>query len=206
MINHILMKNTHLLGANQFYKTEYKKTQIIIGHSMSNNLDHLNKWQTRLNGKYKATAPFTILRDGTIHIHYDPKHHSDFVGIEEIDKHSIPIILENQGWLYKDLQNNRYLTWLGDIYNQEDEVVEKRWRNNLYWSPYTKEQMNSLINLCKYICERFNIPLVALSHNTNIETAGDFEGILYRANFSKYFSDISPAFKFDEFKNNLELK
>lgn len=206
MRNNVLMKNTHLLGIKNFYPTEYKKSQIIIGNTFASGLDHVTRWQTRMNGKYKATAPFSILRDGTIHLHYDPKHHSDFMGLKDIDRYAIPIVLENQGWLTKDLQNDRYLTWIGDIYNEENGIVETRWRNHSYWTPYTDEQLESLVNLCKYLCERFDIPLEALGHNTGVGTIESFEGIAFKGNFSKFFSDVSPAFKFDEFKNKLELK
>jgi len=202
----VLMKDTHKLGANNYYKSEYRKTQIVIGHSFTEGLNHVMRWQTRLNGKYKETAPLSILKDGTIYQHYDPKHHSDFIGIEEIDRHIIPIVLENQGWLTKDLKNDRFLNWLGDIYNENDEIVEKRWRNHTYWSPYTDEQIDSLVKLCGDLCEGFDIPLEALTHNTRVETIDDFEGIVYKSNYSKYFLDISPAFNFNEFKNKLELK
>lgn len=206
MRNHVMMKNTHLLGVNNYYPSEYKKTQIVVGNSYSEGLTHFTKWEMRMNGKYKKTAPFTILRDGTIYLHFDPKHHCDFVGIKDIDRHIIPIVLENNGWLKKDIDNNRFLNWIGDIYNEEVGVVEKKWRNHSYWMPYTDEQMNSLVRLCKYLCEKFDIPLEALSHNTKVEMVDDFEGIVYKSNYSKYFSDVSPAFDFNEFKNKLELK
>ncbi len=201
-----MMKNTRILSIQNYYQTEYKKSQIIIGNSFSNGLDHVNRWETRLNGKYKSTAPFTITRDGTIYLHYDPKHHSDFIGVKDIDRYAIPIVLENQGWLTKDLQNDRYLTWIGDIYNEENEIVESRWRNHSYWSTYTDEQMDSLVKLCKYLGEKFDIPLDAMSHNTNVPMIDNHNGIAYKGNFSKYFSDVSPAFNFDEFKNKLRLK
>lgn len=201
-----LMKNTHLLGIENFYQTEYRKKQIIIGNTFASDLNHITRWQTRMNGKCKNTAPITILKDGTIHIHFDPKHHSDFMDVKDIDMYAIPIVLENQGWLTKDLQNDRYLTWVGDIYNEENGVVETRWRNHTYWTPYTDEQVDSLVKVCKYLCERFDIPLETLSHNTYVNLVEDFEGITYKGNFSKYYSDVSPAFKFDEFKNKLELK
>ena len=149
MINDVSMKNSHLLGIQNFHQTEYNKTQIIVGNTFASGLDHITRWKTRMNGKYKSTAPFTILRDGTIHTHFDPKHHSDFMGIKDVDRNSIPIVLENYGWLTKDLQNDRYLTWIGDIYNEEDGIVETRWRNHSYWSQYTSEQIDSLVKLCK---------------------------------------------------------
>lgn len=202
----LLMKNTHLIGLQNFYQSEFMKTQIIIGNTFSNGLNHVTGWETRMNGKYKSTAPITILMDGTIHLHFDPKHHSDFMGIENIDKHSIPIVLENLGWLTKDLQNDRYLTWIGDIYNGENKVVEKRWRNHTYWTTYTNEQVESLVNVCEYLCDRFDIPRETFSHNTYVDSVDKFRGVVYKGNFSKFYSDVNPTFMFDEFKNKLELK
>lgn len=204
MRNHVLMKNTHILGENNYYRSEYPKSQILIGNTFASGLSHFSRWQTRLNGKYKQTTPFTITKDGVIYCHYDPKHHSDFIGIEEIDRYIIPIVLENEGWLIKDSDSERYINWVGDIYNEEDGIIETRWRNHRYWSPYTNEQIESLIKLSKYLCERFDIPLEALAHNTKAEVQF-FEGIAYRSNYSKYYTDISPAFNTTEFKNKLEL-
>lgn len=204
MRNHVLMKNTHTLGIKNYYQTEYPKSQIVIGNTFSTGLNHVTKWKTRLNGNYKQTAPFSILKDGTIYIHYDPKHHSDFIGVRDIDRNIIPIVLENEGWLTKDLDSDRYLNWIGDIYNGEGDVIETRWRSHTHWAPYTDEQVDSLARLCKYLCERFDIPLEALSHNTKTEVEF-FEGIAYKSNYSKYFSDVSPAFDFTNFKNKVEL-
>jgi N-acetyl-anhydromuramyl-L-alanine amidase AmpD len=204
MKNHVLMKNTHLLGVNNFYQTEYPKKQIVIGNSFSKGLTHVTGWRTRVNGKYKKTAPFTITRDGTIYFHYDPKHHSEFIGTEEIDKNIIPIVLENEGWLTKDSDSEGYLNWVGDIYNEDDGIIETRWRNHRYWSSYTDEQIESLVRLCKYLCERFEIPLETLAHNTKADV-DFFEGVLYKSNYSKYYTDVSPAFDANEFKNKLEI-
>lgn len=199
------MKSTHLLGVNNYYQTEYNKTQIVIGNSLSSDMRHIIGWKTRLNGNYKITAPFTIAKDGTIYIHYDPKHHSDFIGIREIDRQIIPIVLENEGWLVKDLKTDSFLNWVGDIYKGSDDIVETRWRNQEYWAPYTSEQMDSLVKLCKYLCGKFNIPLEAIAHNTKADVE-NFSGVAYKSNYSKYFSDVSPAFNTTLFKNKLELK
>jgi len=137
-------------------------------------------------------------------LHYDPKHHSEFIGVDEIDRHIIPVVLENEGWLVKDSTSGEYLNWIGDIYNEEDGIVETRWRNHEYWSPYTDEQLESLVKLCKYLCERFDIPLEALAHNTQADVEY-YGGVVYKSNYSKYYTDVSPAFNTTEFKNKLEL-
>jgi len=206
MMGNIIIDKTHPLGIQNFYQTEHTKKQIIIGNTFSHGLNHIFGWENRLNGKYKITAPITILRDGTIYQHYDPKYYSDFMGIKDIDMNSIPIVLENQGWLIKDLEDNRYITWVGDIYNKENGIVEKKWRNKTYWVPYTNEQINSLVDVCKYLCDRFGVIQETLNHNTIVSDVRNFEGVTYRSNFSKFYSDVNPTFLFDEFKNKLELK
>jgi hypothetical protein len=205
MKKNLIMENTHLLGLNNYYQTDYDKTQIVIGNTLSTGLNHVTKWQMRLNGKYKETSPLSILRDGTIHLHYDPKHHSDFIGVKDIDKHIVSIVLENEGWLTKDLQNGQHLNWIGDIYNGGGEIIEARWREHTYWASYTDEQIESLVKLCKYLCVKFNIPMETLEHNTKFTTIENFEGVAFKSNYSKNFSDVSPAFKFAEFKNKLEI-
>lgn len=198
--------NSHILDSKNFHKAHHMKKQIIIGNTYSNGLNHVVGWKNRFNGNYKTTAPITILRNGDIHHHYDPKYYSEFMGIKHIDKYSIPIVLENLGWLTKDLQNDKYLTWIGDIYNGEDEVIEKRWRNHKYWTSYTDEQLNSLVETCKKLCIDFEIPLKTMTHNTYVSSVENVEGIIYKGNFSKYYTDVNPTFEFDKFKNKLEVK
>lgn len=195
----------HLLNDNHYHKINTDKRQIVIGNTFSDGLNHVIRWNTRLNGKYTSTSSFTILKDGSIYLHFDPNYYSDFIGVKEIDMNLISIVLENQGWLMKDLINNKYLTWFGDIYNSDEPVFELKWRNHTYWSAYTDAQIESLSILCKYLCESFNIPLKVLSHNTNINMVEAYNGIIFKSNYSKYFSDVSPSFKFDEFKNKIEI-
>mgnify|MGYP000364457399 CR=1 FL=1 len=55
----------------------------------------------------------------------------------------ITIVLENEGWLNKDLvSKNKYINYVGHIYNRTDSVIEKNWRGQKYWAPFTKEQIN----------------------------------------------------------------
>jgi N-acetyl-anhydromuramyl-L-alanine amidase AmpD len=203
----ILMDNkTFLLSTNNYYPSGYNKTQIVVGNTLSTGFNHFTKWTTRLNGHYKNTAPFTITLDGAIHMHYHPSHHSNFIGVKDIDRHIIPIVLENEGWLEKDFKTNELIDWVGNIYNREDEIVETRWRGRNLWAPYSEEQIDSLVVLCKSLSKQFDIPTQAMSHNTRVETIDDYNGVAFRSNFSKYYSDVSPAFDFNGFKNKLELK
>lgn len=206
MVDILIDNKTHALSKNNYYDSEYNKTQIVIGNTFSSGFSHIKKWQNRLNGNYKNTAPFTVGLDGSVHMHFHPKHHSEFIGIKDIDRHIIPIVLENEGWLERDLKEDVLVDWIGDIYNRESAVVEARWRGHQTWAPYSDEQVDSLVELCKFLCDKFDIPRQVMQHNTKVDTIDNYNGIAYRSNYSKYYSDVSPAFDFGNFKNKLELK
>lgn len=194
------------LSDENYIPIETNKKRIVIGNSFSINMNHFKGWVTRLNGKYKRTANFTIELNGTVHEHFSPKYYSNYLNDAKLDSDTISIVLENEGWLIKDLFNeNKYINYVGHIYNR-DEIVEKRWRNFKYWAPYSDEQMESLVTLVKKLCGEYNIPLNVVSHNTGFKDANKYEGILYRSNFEKYYTDISPTWNFEEFKNKLEIK
>jgi outer membrane protein assembly factor BamA len=115
-------------------------------------------------------------------------------------------VLENEGWLTKDLfEENKYINYVGHIYKRE-EVVEKRWRNFKYWAPYSNQQMEALAKLVKKLCEEYKIPLNVVAHNTGFKDANKYEGILYRSNFEKHYTDISPTWDSNMFKVMIENK
>jgi len=197
-------KKTHILSENNYNNVETIKHQIVLGHTSTHDMKHIDKWKNRLNGKYKKTAAFTIDISGKIFMHFDPIFFSDFLGDTEIDKKSIVILLENDGSLLKVSESNEFINWIGHIYNKPEMVVEKRWRNYQYWAPYTDEQVGATIGLVKYLCKEFYIPLFAVPHNTKLGNTDDFEGVLYKSNLEKHYTDLSPAWNCEQFKNQLE--
>ena len=182
-----------------------KKSKIIIGHTFNHNMNHFIGWKHRYNGKYKKTAAFTIDAAGSIYKHYEPYYTSHYFNNSELDIKSIVILIENDGWLKKDVENNKLITWVGHIYNESFEVVEKKWRGHSLWSKYSKEQFESSQYLVNMLCNEFQIPLTSFSHNTKIENVKDYEGIMYNSNLNKNNTDLSPAWDFEEFKNKIEL-
>lgn len=193
------------LPEKNYIPIESSKKRIVIGNSFSVNMNHYIGWVTRLNGNFKRTANYTIELNGNVHEHFSPKYYSNYLNDNKLDNTIISIVLENEGWLNKDLFNeNKYINYVGHIYNRE-EVVEKRWRNFKFWAPYTYEQMESLTKLVKQLCNDFNIPLNVVSHNTGFKDANKYEGVLYRSNFEKYYTDISPTWDFTMFKNKIEI-
>jgi hypothetical protein len=192
------------LPENNFINCETIKKQIVIGHTSTNSMKHYTKWLNRLNGRYTKTAQYTIDINGKIYQHFDPIFTSNILKNTELDKKSIVILLENDGWLVKDFEKNEFINWYGDIYNITEPVVEKRWRGYLNWAPYTNKQFNSAVWLSNKLCDDFYIKKFAIPHNTKIENHDDFSGVLYRGNLDKDYTDLSPAWNFENFKYKLE--
>jgi N-acetyl-anhydromuramyl-L-alanine amidase AmpD len=202
----IIDETTYELSENNYIKSETIKKQIVIAHTSTSDMLHMVKWKNRLNGRYNKTAAFTINAAGNIYRHFDPIYTSNFFEHPEFNKKTIVILLENEGWLLKDVEKNEFINWIGHIYNRIDAVYEKRWRGYTYWAPYTKEQFDSTLELCKMLCEEFYIPKVAVSHNTKLDNINNLEGVIYRSNLEKYHTDLSPAWKCEEFKYKFENK
>ena len=159
-------------------------------------------WQNRYNGKYKKNSAFSIDIDGKIYQHYDPKFYSNFLNIKDVNEIIISINLVNTGWLTKKIKTNEYFDYIGNPYNGE--VINKRWRGKIFWVPYTNKQINSLVELCKYLSNKFGIPLKSIGHNTKVDSVFNYEGIVFKSNFMIEYRDLSPAFDFTSFDNKLE--
>jgi hypothetical protein len=192
------------LPIQNYTQIESEKKQIVIGNTFNHDMRHFIGWLKRYNGQYKKTAAFTISLTGLVYQHFDPKYRSNFFRDYQSNLKSIVILLENDGWLMKNLENNEFITWIGDIYIQSNKVVEKRWRGYDFWAPYTKQQLESATELVKSLCVEFKIPLTAISHNTKVDKLGDYKGVIYKSNLEKYYTDLSPSWNCELFKTKIE--
>lgn len=198
---------TYKLDEKNYFSEGTTKDKIILGITNSLNMSHYNGWTKRFNGNYKNTAMFTIKLDGKIYQHFSPNYFSNYMGDSNLIERTITIVLENEGWLNKDLvSKNKYINYVGHIYNRKDSVIEKRWRGQTYWAPFTNKQVTSMVELIVELCENFDIQMEVVSHNTNFDNAYDFNGILYRSNFEQHYTDISPAWDCRGFKDKLDKK
>lgn len=200
----MLIDETYLLTENNYHKFETPKSQIILANTNSYDMLHVNGWFKRHHGRYKKTAHFTIAKNGKIYKHFDPKYYSDYIENDKIKQKSIIVLFENIGWVVKDEEKNRYITWINDIYNKPSEIVEKRWRNYSYWVKYNNKQFNSAVDLVNMLCDDFNITKTVIGHNTKVENIIDYEGVLYRSNIDKHYTDLNPSWGFADFKNKIE--
>jgi len=197
---------SYKLGTKNYIPRHTSKQQIVIANTFSENMNHFGGWKTRHGGNFNRTAAFTIDIYGNIYQHFPPKYHSNFLGIKGVDEHIITILIENEGWLKKDILGNGYINYVGNIYNRQDAIIEKRWRDQEYWAPYTKDQVESALKLSEYLCATFGIPFQTVGHNTRVDGIYDFNGVVYKSNFERHYTDLSPAWDCGDFKNKLELK
>ncbi len=209
----IIDKETYKLTKNNYCDQITNKKRIVIGNTYNSDMKHYKGWLNRWNGKYSKTAMFTIDVNGDIYQHFSPNNFSNFLDNFSLNETTISILLENEGWLTKsdekdlgeEIEENKYLNYIGHIYNRKDSVIEKRWRNHKYWAPYTKKQQDSTIKLVNQLCHEFDIPKNVINHNTNFDNVEKYNGILYKSNFEKYYTDVSPAWDCLGVKKEVEL-
>ena len=112
------------------------------------------------------------------------------------------IEIENMGWFKKDSMVDRYVDWLGNSYKKNnEEVLNKRWRNYTYWDRYTDKQFQSLTELLKELCQKYNISKDFIGHNVFDDNVDLFKGITFRSNYYQESTDVSPAFDMEILKN-----
>ena len=194
-------QETYKVVKECYYKSKHVKTQIIIGSSLrkdNNNSTHL-KHKNR--GKHKHWSCYTVGRDGSIFEHYDPLYYSDFMGKKAVDKISISVILENMGGLVK-VGDNKYINWLNEECDSKN-VGKKKWMLNTYWELYPTNQMKGLAELCKFLCEKFDIRLNCFEIHHHHEQANEYKGILFRSNYDVNGNDLNPFFNIDNFNELL---
>ena len=195
---------TYSLPEINYVKSETIKKQIVLANSFSSDMKHFIGWITRFNGFYDKTAAFTIDAAGVVYEHFNPIYMGNFFQNQEQSKKSIVILIENEGWLTKIEEKGEFINWMGNIYNKPDLVVEKKWRNHSHWAPYNEAQLNSAVQLVDRLCKEFYIPKVAIPNNTKIEDIDNFDGVIYKSNIEKYYTDLSPAWDCETFKYKLE--
>ncbi len=179
------------------YRTQIPKTQIIIGFSLRKDSNHIIRLQHKEFGKTKSWNTFTVCRNGLIYQHYDPKYHTDFIGVKEVDKKSISIVLENMGCLYKT-PDNKYINWINEICDN-DSVVEKNWYGCNYWEQIPEIQFLNTAKLCVDLCNKYNIPKKCIEFQLYHKDTIKYNGIVFIGNYIDSSSNTNPLFDNDNF-------
>ena len=179
-----------------------KKHQIILTHTSRNINDYLQSLKFRFNGSFKRIPNYIITREGKIIQLLGNTEHSEYFKDPNINRNSIIVSVENLGWLQKEPLTDHYINWIGDIYNGK--VLEKKWRDYFFWQPYTEEQVKSVSSLCKKLLKDIKIKSQIVEHNTKIVGIEKYVGIVSKSNFDMNYTDLSPAFNFNELLKNIE--
>jgi N-acetyl-anhydromuramyl-L-alanine amidase AmpD len=179
-----------------------KKHQIILTHTSRNINDYLQSLKFRFNGDFKRIPNYIITREGKILQLLGNAEYSEYFKEPNINHNSIIISLENLGWLQKEPLTDYYINWIGDIY--KGNVFEKKWRDYFFWQPYTEEQVKSVSSLCKKLLKDIKIKSQIVEHNTKIVGIEKYVGIVSKSNFDMNYTDLSPAFNFNELLKNIE--
>lgn len=180
------------------------KKQIILCHSSREVEEYLTSFKFRYNKKFNKIPHFVIPKDGKILKLLEPTTYSNFLFDEELNKNSVIICLENLGWLEKKPLSNEYINWIDSIYNKQP--FEKKWRDYFFWEPYTEQQVDSLVELVKKLCEELKINKKFIGHNTKVNGVKKYEGIVCRSNYDERFTDLSPSFDFIKFDKKLNYE
>ena len=203
-----LDKDTYALESKNYHAVKTKKNQIIIGGSLRSDSNHIAHLKVKDFGNSKRWPTYSITRVGKIYQHYDPNYFSEYMGVRELDKKSVSIVLENMGWLTYDTNKENFVNWINeDIENAEKQVGEQPWKNYRYWEKYTPPQCESLVALCNYLMKELDIKLDAIGHNV-LETEIDlysFQGIATRSNFDSEYTDLNPMFNWNKFLKMLNI-
>lgn len=178
------------------------KHQIVLSHTSREVGEYLTSLKFRNGGKYEKLPHYVVTRDARVIKILEPNYVTNFLVDRDSEKRHIIICLENLGWVNKKPLSDTYLNWIGNIY--KDTVYERKWRDYFLWHPYTNEQIEKTVELCRDLCEQFSIPKKFSGHNTKIDGIENFEGVVSRSNYNTRFTDLSPAFPFDTFKTKLE--
>jgi N-acetyl-anhydromuramyl-L-alanine amidase AmpD len=179
-----------------------KKHQIILTHTSRNINDYLQSLTFRFNGGFKRVPNYIITREGKIIQLLGNTEHSEYFKDPNVNRNSIIISLENLGWLQKEPLTDHYINWIGDIY--KGNVFEKKWRDYFFWQPYTEEQIEYTSSLCKKLLKEMKIKPQIVEHNTKIVGIEKYVGIVSKSNFDMNYTDLSPAFNFNELLKNIE--
>jgi N-acetyl-anhydromuramyl-L-alanine amidase AmpD len=178
-------------------KKNTKKTQIFLYDTQRRVDDFIMKLKYRHDGKYEDIPHFIITKTGKVIKVFDTNHYSKTFGTPDIDKKMIKIAMENLGWLNKNTITGVLYNWIGDPYRSEPYI--KKWRDYYFWDPYTEEQQDALVQLCKEITKEHNIPYQTVPGQGYLSNARKFVGIICKSNFLNIYTDINPSFNFNIF-------
>lgn len=193
--------HSYVANINNYYQLPTIKNQILITIGNRGGSNYLVRLLHKNLGKVKKWNTYTITRDGIIYNHYDDKYYSDYIGIKDVDKQVVSIVLENMGGLIKN-DDMKFVNWVNDVCDDKN-VITKKWINCNYWEKFSDKQIESLVELCNLICDKHLIPKTCIEFNHYNPDVIKFKGILFKGNYVLGIDDSCPQFNINRFNELL---
>ncbi len=179
-----------------------RKKQIILCHTSREVEEYLTSLNFRYNTHYDKIPNYIVTKNGKVLQLMHDSCYSNIMYDANVNRNSIIVMLENLGWLEKKPLTEYHVNWIGNIYKQG--IFEKKWRDYFIWQPYTTSQTETTAKLCNYLLEENSIEKNFIGHNTKIDGAERYEGVICRSNFDSMYTDLSPAFDYGYLQKKIE--
>ena len=179
-----------------------RKKQIILCHTSREVEEYLTSLNFRYNTHYDKIPNYIVTKNGKVLQLMHDSCYSNIMYDVNVNRNSIIVMLENLGWLEKKPLTDHHVNWIGNIYKQG--IFEKKWRDYFIWQPYTTSQTETTAKLCNYLLEENSIEKNFIGHNTKIDGAERYEGVICRSNFDSMYTDLSPAFDYGYLQKKIE--
>lgn len=179
-----------------------RKKQIILCHTSREVEEYLTSLSFRYHTHYDKIPNYVVTKNGKVLQLMNDSCYSNIMHDTNINRNSIIVMLENLGWLEKKPLTDYHVNWIGNIYKQG--TFEKKWRDYFIWQPYTTSQTETTAKLCNYLLEENSIEKNFIGHNTKIDGAERYEGVICRSNFDSMYTDLSPAFDYGYLQKKIE--
>ena len=197
MENKLIFSNEYLAPENGYYNIETQKKQIVIGFSLRSEDNHIMRFYNKSFDNERQWSTFSISRSGKIYQHFNPNYYSDFlIKKKESNPNIISIVLSNMGVVYKD--NDIYKNRLIELCDAEN-VLNKKVGDLEYWEKIPTKQFNSLVKLCIYLCEEYNIKRKSIDFEFVHKNIDSFNGIVFKSNYVSDNIEINQAFDLKKF-------
>lgn len=181
------------LNANQYYSVAQKKTQICLHHTAGGSASSSASWWD--SKPDHVSTPYLIDRDGTIYELYNPSFWAYSLGLTNgtaIEKRTIPIEICSYGGLIK--KSGKYYRQNGSALTEipKSEVIEYKepHRGFIAFERYTDAQVQSTINLVKWLAESFGISVKDIANFWYFGAKS--KGLVSHTTLRKDKSDIHP--------------
>lgn len=189
------------LPTGQYFKSVYKKANIVLHHTVSSTAKSALTWWGMTPDRV-GTA-YVIDKDGTIYEAFNPIYWAYHLGLKsarnlDLNRRSIGIEIVNEGPLQHGEDGFRWNFLPGKKGSKYvGNGIRCPWRGYEWWAEYTPEQYAALNELIPQLLSRFDLkPTFYTGLDFNPYTP-DRATIYSHRNVREDKSDLSPAFNFD---------